>query len=152
MAAEATSAHTAQRQDININAQAAKDAAKMLAELQGETKTGTEEAPAATDVTNGETKEEQTTTEDKQPEKLEETQDGAEDTKKPQDSSDKGRDYSPRGRGGSYQKPNYRDNIKSELVKQEESSDPDAIRKQVQIDPLVYSSTCTLALTQAPLG
>lgn len=41
----------------------------------------------------------------------------------------RGQDRGPRGRGG--KRVNYRDNIKSDLTSQQESSDPDAIRKQV---------------------
>lgn len=141
---------------VDQNAQSAEDVKKMLAELEGEAQTkDTTEAPAADskpeEKTNGastETKEE--TTETKEDKKVEIS---AHNRRGDRDSDDRGRrgrsDRGGRGGRGNFRGgrggPNtrsHRDNIKSDLTSQEESSDPVAIRKQVRcLVPL-----CTLLL------
>ncbi|KAI1613308.1 lupus La protein [Exophiala viscosa] len=106
---------------LDQNAQAAADAEKMLAELQGET---TADEPVK--ETNGADK---PTEEAAEKDASEEKEDRSE---RRNDRFDRG--GRERGRGGrnGLGNRNYRDNIKSDLTSQEISSDPVAIRKQVE--------------------
>lgn len=114
---------------IDQNAQAAEETKRMLAELQGEA--------ASTDEpkeTNGATEVEKPAEEPATDKKAEENQRESETPREHRHGrSDRG--GRGRGRGGqNYNAPrNYRDNIKSDLTTQEESSDPAAIRKQVRV-------------------
>jgi lupus La protein len=118
---------------VDKNAQAAEDAKKMLAELQGGTTGETDSADAKRERANGDLQEAKSSVEEgslEEPPK-DKTEEG--ESEKPIDRRDRdnGRSYrGGRGRGG-YQARSYRDNIKSDLTTQEESSDPVAIRKQV---------------------
>ncbi|EXJ77055.1 lupus La protein [Capronia epimyces CBS 606.96] len=124
---------------VDQNAQAAEDAKALLAELQGETENETKTQEESTG-TNGTTESkaaegETTTTESK-------SKTETENSAAKRDTSDKFRDrrdrseFSGRGRGRGGQNGhgsrNYRDNIKSDVTLQETSSDPVAIRKQVE--------------------
>ena len=123
---------------VNQNAQAAEDAEKLLAELQNET------APTQTADTTGSngTKEEPAVdSEDKQkPEEPKADDKRSDDRNGHSDRRGDNRerrhnrgDFKGRGRGRGDRNGgrNYRDNIKSDVTTQEESSDPVAIRKQV---------------------
>lgn len=118
---------------IDSNAQAAEDAKKLLAELEGEAdvKPTTQEKPE--EKTNGTTKDDDKENDD--------AQDRSPDRRRSDRNDRDG--YRGRGRGGGGRggrggrgghfggARNYADNIKSDLITQEESSDPVAIRKQV---------------------
>ncbi|KIV83888.1 hypothetical protein PV11_05875 [Exophiala sideris] len=115
---------------LDQNAQAAADAEKMLAELQGET---TADEPSKS--TNGADKSTEETEAKKDDE--DEPEEKEERSERRHDRSDRGgrdRGGRERGRGGrnGFGNRNYRDNIKSDLLSQEPSSDPVAIRKQVE--------------------
>ncbi|KIX05316.1 uncharacterized protein Z518_06188 [Rhinocladiella mackenziei CBS 650.93] len=129
MSAEEAAATDALRTPTDQNAQAAEDAKKMLAELQDEaqSKEGQKES-------NG-TIESEKPKDDAAVEK--ESEESKDTTDKSRESRHQGRsEYSGRGRGRGGQNGcgsrNYRDNIKSDLTTQEVSSDPAAIRKQVE--------------------
>jgi lupus La protein len=121
---------------VDQNAQAAEDAKKMLAELQGETASAdapketndsTESAKAAEETAPAESVKEAEDTEEKKPDS-----DKPRENHHPQGRSEgRGRGRGRNDRNG-HTPRNYRDNIKSDLTTQEESSDPVAIRKQVQ--------------------
>ena len=118
---------------IDKNAQAAEDAKKMLAELQGGSTAETDDADASKEKANGGVQEAKPTAEDKSigDQSKDENEESESERTEDRRGRDEGRSSrSGRGRGG-YQARNYRDNIKSDLTTQEESSDPVAIRKQV---------------------
>ena len=115
---------------IDKNAQAAEDAKKMLAELQGESTAETDPAGASEEKMSGDVQEAQLTDE-------EENESKTTNDRRDRDSGRSSR--GGRGRGG-HPTRNYRDNIKSDLTTQEESSDPVAIRKQVLNDRCRLSS------------
>ena len=144
---------------VDQNAQSAEDVKKMLAELEGEAQTkDTAEAPAADskpeEQTNGASTETKAETAEVNENKKVEI--SAHNRRADRDSDDRGRrgrsDRGGRGGRGNFRGgrggPNtrsHRDNIKSDLTSQEESSDPVAIRKQVWWSfPL-----CTLLLIQS---
>lgn len=117
------------QQPVEQNAEAAEEAKRMLAELEGEAAAGTE-----TKETNG-TSEEAKPEADAAP-----TEDKAEDAAEKsdehkQDSPERSRGDNNRGRGGGRGRGrgghSHGNNIKSVLTKEEESSDPVEIRKQV---------------------
>jgi lupus La protein len=113
---------------IDQNAQAAEDAQKMLAELQGETTTG-----EPSKETNGTAEEPAEAKKDIAEDASEEKDERSHrEGDRRHDRSDRG--GRERGRGGrnGFGTRNYRDNIKSDLTTQEPSSDPVAIRKQVE--------------------
>lgn len=121
---------------VDQNAQAAEDAKKMLAELEGEAATvdepketnGTAESTDRNDEAPKEGKTEAT---------KETTVEKNGDSEKPREHRRNDRsDHGGRGRGrdgrSNYTPRNYRDNIKSDLTTQEVTDDPVAIRKQVR--------------------
>ena len=119
---------------LDKNAQAAEDAKKMLAELQGEPTAETDPAGASKEQTS-DVQQDQRTALDKviKAESKDKNDEEESDTKKDRRERHDGRSSRGSGRGrGGYQPRNYRDNIKSDLTSQEESNDPVAIRKQVQ--------------------
>jgi len=117
---------------VDHNAQASEDAKKLLAELQGDSEQpkdvyGTaegEKAETAADKTNETTKD---ASDDKR-------EDGDRRREHRHERSDRGRGGRGRGRGdrNGHGPRNYRNNIKSDFTQQEISSDPVAIRKQVE--------------------
>ncbi|KAL2410942.1 hypothetical protein ABEF94_002659 [Exophiala dermatitidis] len=123
---------------VDQNAQAAEDAKKMLAELRGDAETAGKELTTTSDATESNKAEAEAKPEAKETETSSEKKDDSEK----KDNS--GKDWEPRersgysgrgrGRGGhnGQRSRNYRDNIKSDLTSQETSSDPVAIRKQVE--------------------
>lgn len=119
---------------VDPNAQAAEDAKNLLAELQGSDDVKPKETNGADAATNGEDKKEsaEPEKEDTAPAKRE-----ANDRYEKRDRRDGGRGSGRGGRGGNRGgrggNRNYRDNIKSDLISQEVSDDPVAIRKQVQV-------------------
>ena len=130
---------------VDQNAQSAEDVKKMLAELEGEAQTKDTSKASAVDSkseekTNGDsTESKEETTEVREDKKVEIS---AHNRRGDRDSDDRGR-YGRSDRGGRGGRGNFRggrggprtrshrDNIKSDLTTQEESSDPVAIRKQV---------------------
>lgn len=99
---------------VDQNAQATKDAEKMLAELQGES--------AQSEQANG-TKEE----------KIDEKEDNG-NSKQDDDSLKHPDRRNDRGRGrGNFKGKSFRENIKSDVTTQKESKDPVEIRKQVRL-------------------
>jgi lupus La protein len=136
MSTELAAPDAAPTTGIDKNAQAAEDAKKMLAELQGEAAAETGDADAGEEKTNGSVQEAKTVDEKESIEKLVKDKSEENESKTTSDQWDRdgGRSSrSGRGRGG-HPTRNYRDNIKSDLTSQEESSDPVAIRKQVLND------------------
>jgi len=121
---------------LDHNAQAAADAEKMLAELQGET---TADEPVK--ETNGADK---PTEEAAEKDASEEKEDRSERRHDRSDRGGRDRGGRERGRGGrnGFGNRNYRDNIKSDLTSQEISSDPVAIRKQVRHSLHLVLTTC----------
>lgn len=132
----------ARQAPLEQNAQSAEEVKKMLAELQDQS-----EASGQTKETNGTSATvpaaDKVHSEENVPEKDRESataeqgssvqaKDAADKprARRQEGRSDRGSGRPGRGRGG-YQARNYRDNIKSDLTAQEESSDPVAIRKQV---------------------
>lgn len=118
------------------NARAAEDAKKMLAELSGGATVETDAADANEEKTNGNTQNTRPSVEKQSSEEhsKDKSEEGEPDRTKDRRDRDDGRSSrGGRGRGG-YQARTYRDNIKSDLTTQEESSDPVAIRKQVLND------------------
>ena len=132
MSTELAAPDAASTTGIDKNAQAAEDAKKMLAELQGETTAETDDADASEEKTNGDVQEAKPTDEENI-EKPVKDKNEENESKTTNDRRDRDGDRSSRGgRGrGGHPTRNYRDNIKSDLTTQEESSDPVAIRKQV---------------------
>src|SRR5579871_3345335 len=118
---------------MDKNAQAVEDTKKMLAELQGEATTKTDDADASEERTNGGVQKAEPTNEKESSEKSVKDKNEEEESKTTSDQRDRDGGHSSRGgRGrGGHPTRNYRDNIKSDLTSQEESSDPVAIRKQV---------------------
>jgi lupus La protein len=133
MSTEVAASDAAPPATLDRNAQAAEDAKRMLAELSGGTTAETGAADASTEKTNGEVRDAKPTVEEKsveEPSKEKSEERESERTNDRRDRDDGRSSRGGRGRGG-YQARNYRDNIKSDLTTQEESSDPVAIRKQV---------------------
>lgn len=117
---------------IDQNAQAAEEAKKMLAELQGDDAAPAQEPQEPNGTTEAKAEEDA-------PQNSTET---APENKNESDSRRDGRnhgrsDLGGRGRGrhgqNGHGSRSYRDNIKSDVTTQEVSSDPVAIRKQVQM-------------------
>lgn|SRR5277367_6827476 len=135
MSTELAAPDAASTTGIDKNAQAAEDAKKMLAELQGETTAETDDADASEEKTNGDVQEAKPTDEENIEKPVKDKSEENE-SKTTNDRRDRDGDRSSRGgRGrGGHPTRNYRDNIKSDLTTQEESSDPVAIRKQVLND------------------
>jgi lupus La protein len=138
MSTDGTAPDAVATASLDKNAQAAEDAQKMLAELQGGTTSKIDTVDAKKEQTNGGVQEDKPIVEG---ERLEEqSKDKTEEceSEKTIDRRDRDNGRSSRGgRGrGGYQARSYRDNIKSDLTTQEESSDPVAIRKQVRHDCL----------------
>jgi lupus La protein len=125
MSTELAASDAAPTAGIDKNAQAAEDAKKMLAELQGEA--------TSNGKTNGNVQEVKPTDEEENIERLGKDKSEESEPKTTNDRRDRDSGRSSRGdRGrGGHPTRNYRDNIKSDLTTQEESSDPVAIRKQV---------------------
>ena len=136
MSTELAASDAAPTTGIDKNAQAAEDAKKMLAELQGETRAETDDADASEEKKNGDVQEAKPTDEEENIEKIAKDKSEENESKTTNDRRDRDGDRSSRGgRGrGGHPTRNYRDNIKSDLTTQEESSDPVAIRKQVLND------------------
>jgi lupus La protein len=137
MSTELAASDMAPTTGIDKNAQAAEDAKKMLAELQGEATAETDDADASEEKTNGDVQEAKLTDEEENIEKLVKDKSEENESKTTNDRQDKDSGRSSRGGGrgrGGHPTRNYRDNIKSDLTTQEESSDPVAIRKQVLND------------------
>lgn len=117
---------------VDQNAQAAEDAQKLLAELQNEA------PPAESNGVEPDSAVKEQPEETVQGEKKSDDRNGHSDRRRDdrerrhQRGDFKGRG---RGRGDRSGGRNYRDNIKSDVTTQEESSDPVAIRKQVIIVP-----------------
>ena len=136
MSTEVAAPDVAPAATLDKNAQAAEDAKNMLAELQGGATAGTDAADAPKEEIV-DLQENHATTQDKsigEYSKHQSKQGGYERHNYKRDRDD-GRFSRGGGRGsGGYQTQNYRDNIKSDLTSQKESSDPVAIRKQVQHD------------------
>jgi lupus La protein len=136
MSADVAAPDAAPTANRDKNARAAEEAKKMLAELSGGATVETDAADANEEKTNGNTQDtgssvEKQSSEEPSKDKREE---GEPDRTKGRRDRDDGRSSrGGRGRGG-YQARAYRDNIKSDLTTQEESSDPVAIRKQVLND------------------
>lgn len=131
---------------VDQNAQAAEDAKRMLAELQGDTESKEESTNTSGAVEKTEASGETTAADAKDADGETATTEvknnpATETSPEKRDASDKNREHRQRsdhsgrgrGRGGQNGSRNYRDNIKSDLTSQETSSDPVAIRKQVQI-------------------
>ena len=136
MPTELAASDAAPTTGIDKNAQAAEDAKKMLAELQGETTAETDDADTSEEKTNGDVQEAKPTDEGENIEKpvKDKSEENESETTNDRRDKDSGRSsHNSRGRGG-HPTRNYRDNIKSDLTTQEESSDPVAIRKQVLND------------------
>ena len=134
MPTEVAAAEAAPPASLDKNAQAAEDAKKMLAELQGGTAAQTDCADASKEEPNG-LQEDKPTAQDKDTGESSKDKSEEDETERINHRRDRddGRSLRGGGRGrGGYQARNYRDNIKSDLTSQEESSDPVAIRKQVQ--------------------
>ena len=112
--------------ELDQNAQATEEAKKMLAELQGSA------GKTSTEKTNGDVTKDSTATEEKKAEQPSEDKTGEAEAERPSERRhrDDGRSFRG-GRGAFQNRKNYRENIKSDLTTQEESSDPVAIRKQV---------------------
>ena len=136
MSAELAASDATPTTSIDKNAQAAEDAKKMLAELQGESTAKADDAEASEEETNGDVQEVKPTDEEENIEKSVKDKSEENESKTTNDRRDRDGDRSSRGgRGrGGHPTRNYRDNIKSDLTTQEESSDPVAIRKQVLND------------------
>ncbi len=122
-------AEAAPAKNLDKNAQAAEEAKKMLAELQGSTEKPTTEK-ANGDVTKDSTAAEEDKVEQSSEDKTEETDSRQSNERRHRDG---GRSFRG-GRGGFQDRKSYRENIKSDLTTQEESNDPAAIRKQVHND------------------
>jgi lupus La protein len=136
MSTELAPSDAAPTTGIDKNVQAAEDAKKMLAELQGEATAETDDADANEEQTNGDVQEAKPTDEEENIEKSVKDKSEENESKTTNDRRDRdsGRSsHSGHGHGG-HPTRNYRDNIKSDLTTQEESSDPVAIRKQVLND------------------
>jgi hypothetical protein len=136
MSTEVAASGAAPPASLDKNAQAAEDAKKMLAELQGGTTAETGAANTSKEKLNGDVQEAKHTVEEKsleEPSKDRSEEEESERKNDRRDRDDRRSSRGGRGRGG-YQARNYRDNIKSDLTTQEESSDPVAIRKQVKHD------------------
>jgi lupus La protein len=136
MSAELAASDATPTTSIDKNAQAAEDAKKMLAELRGEVTAETDDADAREEKTNGGVQEAKPTDEKESIEKSVNDKSEENESKTTSDQRDRDGGHSSRsgrGRGGHLTR-NYRDNIKSDLTTQEESSDPVAIRKQVLND------------------
>ncbi|EXJ69509.1 lupus La protein [Cladophialophora psammophila CBS 110553] len=123
---------------VDQNTQAAEEAKKMLAELEGEA--AFEDKPEKTNgVAESKPSEEEAL---KEPESIatkETADEGNDATEKNGERRDRGRsDYNSRGRGrgrgghNNHDSRTYRDNIKSDLTTLEVTDDPVAIRKQVE--------------------
>lgn len=133
MSADVAAPDAAPTASRDKNAQAAEDAEKMLAELSGGATVETDAADASEEKTNGNTQDTKLGVEKQSPEEpsQDKNEEGEPDRTKDRRGKDDGRSSrGGRGRGG-YQARSYRDNIKSDLTSQEESSDPVEIRKQV---------------------
>lgn len=152
MSAEAEVTEALQ-QPVDQNAQSAEDVKKMLAELDGQAVAKKEEDTKDTVKTgepseskmNGsepEVKDESTADKENDAPVKEEGGDKSPDRRRG-DRFDRGGRGRGRGRGGrgGFQSRNYRDNIKSDLTTQEESSDPLAIRRQVHNTPSLRKLT-----------
>jgi lupus La protein len=137
MSAELAASGTAPRTGTDKNAQAAEDAKKMLAELQGEATVKTDGADASEEKANGNVQEAQPAGEEENAEKLAKDKNEENESKAANDRRDRDSGHSSRGGREREGRPtrSYRDNIKSDLTTQEESNDPVAIRKQVLNDP-----------------
>jgi lupus La protein len=136
MSTELAASDAAPTTGTDKNVQAAEDAKKMLAELQGETTAEIDDADANEEQTNGDVQEAKPTDEEENIENSVKDKSGENESKTTNDRRDRDSGRSSRGgRGhGGHPTRNYRDNIKSDLTTQEESSDPVAIRKQVLND------------------
>ena len=138
------------------NAQSAEDVRKLLAELREEakvepaveTKVASTTTPAV-EETNGATngcKDKNET--DKAPERSQEIVESKGIQGEPEEARRRDHRHESRplrgGRGGFRNSRSYKDNIKSDLTTQEESSDPVAIRKQVRRlrNVQAYRTTC----------
>lgn len=141
MSAEVAATAAPPATELDKNAQAAEEAKKMLAELQGAS------GSSRTEKTNGNVQKSETNGEDgkaieESEEKTEDQTEGKKEAKTGEveaERSDERRQRnegrSSRGGRGGFQQRNYRENIKSDLTTQKESSDPAAIRKQVLTAP-----------------
>lgn len=131
---------------VDPNAQAAEDAKKLLAEMQNETV-----ASDSAKQTNGDANDKKVETDaltegkadtgEKDESEVKASRPNGRDSDRRRDDRHNGRSERGgrghgRGRGdrNGYSNRNYRDNIKSVFTDQKESSDPVAIRKQVQCD------------------
>jgi lupus La protein len=136
MSTELAASDAAPTTGIDKNVKAAEDAKKMLAELQGETTAETADADVNEEQANGDVQEAKPTDKEENIEKSAKGKSEENESKTTNDRRDRDSGHSSRGgRGhGGHPTRNYRDNIKSDLTTQEESSDPVAIRKQVLND------------------
>ncbi|KIX96239.1 uncharacterized protein Z520_08017 [Fonsecaea multimorphosa CBS 102226] len=122
---------------MDQNAQAAEEAKKMLAELEGEA--AVKDEPEKTNGT-AESKPAEEAPKESESATAEEAGDEEQNaTENKAERRDRGRsDHNSRGRGrgrgghSNYNSRSYRDNIKSDLTTLEETDDPVAIRKQVE--------------------
>jgi hypothetical protein len=136
MSADVVAPDAASAASRDNNAQAAEDAKKMLAELSGGAPVEADTAAASEEKANSNTQDTKSSIEKQSSEEPPKDHiEGGElgRTKGRRDRDDGRSSRSGRGRGG-YQARSYRDNIKSDLTTQEESSDPVSIRKQVLND------------------
>lgn len=135
------------QQPLDQNAQSAEDVKKMLAELDGEavakkegdskdTVKTEEQSESKVNGSEPEVKDEATADKENDAPVKDEDGDRSPDRRRG-DRFDRGGRGRGRGRGrggrGGFTNRNYRDNIKSDLTSQEESNDPVAIRRQVNV-------------------
>ena len=124
----------------NDNSKAAEEAKKLLEALRGEEGPKDGVDPAEPENANEAAREVKTPAEEKDDvEKVAEVKEDENGQERADERTGRRDDRHhdgtrPRGRGG-YQSTRFKDNIKSVLTKDEESSDPVAIRKQVQEAP-----------------
>lgn len=136
MSTDVAAPDAAPQPSVDKNAQAAEDAKKMLAELSSDTVPDANAPDVSKEQTNGDGQDTKQVTEDQKPDESakDKSEVGERERTRDRRHGEDGRSSrGGRGRGG-YQARNYRDNIKSDLTTQVESSDPVAIRKQVQQD------------------
>ena len=116
---------------MDSNAQSAEDAKKLLAELEGEAAT----EDKSEEKTNGTAKEDDKENDDTQTRSPDRRRSDRNDRNDRDGYRGRGRGSGGRGGrfGGDRGGRNHRDNIKSDLTTQEESSDPVEIRKQVHL-------------------
>ncbi len=133
------------QQPVDQNAQSAEDVKKMLAELNGDAvakededskDTVKTEEPSESEVNGTATDVKDASSVDKENGAPVKEEDGEKSPDRRRgDRFDRGGRGRGRGRGGrgGFTNRNYRDNIKSDLTSQEESNDPLAIRRQVNL-------------------